>query len=156
MSYELIDIGLWGFAGGLLVAIALTYDRLKGMILDSLTFMLFLTAGLLTYVGWLDGGSIGTVYDHMWGAIVVGISLYIAFFFLAKRKLLGFGSVKLGFAIGLLLGLSSGIIALVLWSFITAVYLLAMKWPKDAEIVARYRGAFWLLAVVLSVALTLR
>lgn len=148
MSYEIIQYVLYGIAAGVLLCIALTYDKLERIILNSCSFALFITACLLLAVKVLRTGEItGPLIDYGLGMIVLFVILYVIGL-TTKFRLVGFGSVKLGASVGLLLGIGAGLLALGLWWMMVLIYLTTTHWPKDDETIKKYRGAFWLLAVV--------
>ena len=74
---------------------------------------------------------------------------------LTKFRLVGLGSVKFGASVGLLLGLGTGLLALGLWWMMILAYLMATNWPKDSDAITKYRGTFWLLAVIAAFAMSI-
>jgi hypothetical protein len=148
MPYEIIQYVLYGIAAGILLCIALSYERFERTIMDGFTFALFITACLLVAVKIMTTGDIaGPLLEYGLGMLVVFAVLYIAGI-ASKFQLVGLGSVKLGGAVGLLLGLGAGALALGLWWIMVLIYQMAANWPKDSYIAIKYRGVFWLVAAI--------
>ncbi len=117
--FALLPIGLWGwilFVGWLIVLgglIVLAVYDLRWMILpDAVVLPMVLFWGAILAIGGLSQNIVwGLILYHLIAAFAVGGG-FLILATLAKGKLMGGGDVKLGFLMGLLLGLRASGVAL--------------------------------------------
>lgn len=107
------------------------YD-IKWMLLpDKIVFPLYFVAisiNLLNSI--LQGSEIGSTVVDMFTGILVGGGLFYILFQVSSGRWIGGGDVKLGFLIGLLLGPTNSLIALIISFYISAIFvfpLMAIK-----------------------------
>jgi prepilin signal peptidase PulO-like enzyme (type II secretory pathway) len=102
-SLEIIQFGLW-LAVGVGLAILFAYDQKWFLLPDVVTFSLVALAGIFVVI------EVAQTPDHLaavWnvvGAIAVLSGVYLTLWWVSKGRWVGFGDVKLGLVLALLLG----------------------------------------------------
>lgn len=107
-----------------LLVVIFTFDFLYYLIPDEIVLiglaLVLLKRGVLPNLNYLDG---------LWGALAVG-GFFAALFFVSRGRWIGFGDVKLGVFLGLLLGFAPSLVMLMI-AYVTGaiigVFLVAIK-----------------------------
>lgn len=87
---------------------------------------------VLVVVGVLQMFLMGEFFSYFFGAIIVS-SIFYALYFFSGGRAMGFGDVKLAYAMGLLLGIKSGLVAVYLGFLmggVASVFLLLLRKKK--------------------------
>lgn len=132
-ALSIASLVTWMVAGVVLV-IAFAYDS-KWFLLPDVTTALLAVLGVVSVVlTALDTGDTwGTIWNAF-GAVAVLSGLYLALFLVSKGRWIGFGDVKLGVGLGLLLGdWQLALLALFLANFIGCLIVIPMMLAKKVN-----------------------
>lgn len=136
-----------------LLAILFLYDARWGELPDKVVFPLIAVATLFFVGKFIVAGdiSVGTMMLEALYAVAPIAGTYGLLYYISKGEWVGFGDVKLGIALGLLLGWQGALVALVLANFIGFLFVLpglvAKKLDKGSHVPF---GPFLILASVIS------
>lgn len=98
-----LGLGLWGIALVMLV-ILFAYDAKWFLLPDIVTFPLIAVGAVLAALNVLSSSDMLATFYSTMGAVAVLGGLYLVLWLVSKGKWVGFGDVKLGLALGLLIG----------------------------------------------------
>lgn len=136
-----------------LLAILFLYDARWGELPDKVVFPLIAVTALFFVGKFIVAGdmSVGTMMLEALYAVAPIAGTYGLLYFISKGAWVGFGDVKLGIALGLLLGWQGALVALVLANFIGFLFVLpglvSKKLDKGSHVPF---GPFLILASVIS------
>jgi len=101
-SLEMIRFGLW-LVAGVALAMLFAYDTKWFLLPDRLTiFVVALGVATVAIAATQSGNPLGTIFSAI-GAVGVLSGLYLVLYLVSQGKWVGFGDVKLGLALALLL-----------------------------------------------------
>jgi len=101
-SLEMIRFGLW-LVAGVALAMLFAYDTKWFLLPDKLTiFVVALGVATVAIAATQSGNPLGTIFSAI-GAVGVLSGLYLVLYLVSQGKWVGFGDVKLGLALALLL-----------------------------------------------------
>lgn len=102
-SFEIIQFMLWLGAGVMLV-ILFAYDTKWFLLPDRIVFPLIAVAVFFASIEIFQSNNMLEAIFSVVGAIAILSGIYLVLWLISKGKWIGFGDVKLGIALGLLLG----------------------------------------------------
>lgn len=143
--------GLW-LAALVLLAILYIYDLRWTLLPDRLVFPLIMISALFFVGRMVLAGlpPLGWLLEGLYGLMPI-TGLYGLLYFASHGKWIGFGDVKLGIAIGLLLGWQQALLALVLANFIGLLFvlpgLISRKLDRESQVPF---GPFLILGTVIA------
>jgi len=120
-----IVLGIWCVMLVILMAL-LVYDARWYLLPDKLTYPLIVLAALFGMINQfiVVGASTAQGISELTLGVVSVAGLYYALYTISKGKWVGFGDVKLGIAMGLILGWQLGLLSVFLANLIGLVYIL--------------------------------
>lgn len=101
-TFEWARLGVW-LAAGVVLAILTAYDLKWFLLPNSMTLLLALLGAAMVALTLLSGAEVSTTLVSAAGAIAAISGLYAVLYYLSGKRWVGFGDVKLGVGLGLLL-----------------------------------------------------
>lgn len=135
-TLQLAWFGTW-LVAGLLLIVLFAYDLKWKILPDSIVFPLMFVAGILAELRIAGADDSGAALLSLNGAIIILSGLYFVLYLVAERlgkQWIGFGDVKLGLALALLLAdWKLAFVALFLANIIGSVVMLALMGASKVE-----------------------
>lgn len=152
--WQIVQFATWLIAGCLLVML-FVYDLKWKLLPDSIVFPLMFVAGVLAEFHLVQSNDIGAALLSLNGAILILSGFYFALYMVAERlgrQWIGFGDVKLGFALALMLAdWKLAFLALFLANIIGSVVIVALI---SSKLIGRHTmvpfGPFFIVGAVIA------
>lgn len=148
---SVIMFGLWLICL-VLMAVLFVYDLRWSLLSDKVMWPLIAVAALLFVVRmlWLEAPALTIFYEFIYGLLPV-TGIYGLLYLISQGKWIGLGDVKLGVAMGLMLGWQLALVALVVANLLGFLYVLPLLLAKKVERTSRLPfGPFLIVATVVA------
>lgn len=148
---SVIMFGLWLICL-VLMAVLFVYDLRWSLLSDKVMWPLIAVSALLFVVRmlWLEAPALTIFYEFIYGLLPV-TGIYGLLYLISQGKWIGLGDVKLGVAMGLMLGWQLALVALVVANLLGFLYVLPLLLAKKVERTSRLPfGPFLIVATVVA------